>query len=99
MILWTIYGPLERSSGESRGGVQGARAPLFRGKKKKELQQEEKPAGQAKKKTGPPLGSRSTCIRQLRHHFPWVTARYKFGCLKRVRAFEFGDPNLLALLQ
>ena len=79
-------------------GSRGPGPPFF-GEKKKELQQEEKPAGQAKKKTGPPLGSRSTCIRQLRHHFPWVTARYKFGCLKRVRAFEFGDPNLLALLQ
>ena len=71
MILWTIYGPLERSSGGSRGGVRGARAPLFQGKKKKELQQEEKPAGQAKKKNrapplaqGPPvLGSYATISR------------------------------------
>ena len=82
--------------GEASGGPG---PPFFGEKKKKELQREEKPAGQAKKKPAPPLGSWSTCIRQLRHHFPWVTARYKFGCLKRARAFEFGDRNLLALLQ
>ena len=56
MILWTIYGPLERSSGGSRGGVRGARAPLFQGKKKKGIAAGRK-AGRAseKKNRAPPL--------------------------------------------
>ena len=80
-------------------GSGGPGPPFFREKKKGIAAGRKAGRASEKKKPGPPLGSRSTCIRQLRHHFPWVTARYKFGCLKRARAFEFGDPNLLALLQ
>ena len=55
MILWTIYGPLERSSGESRGGVQGARAPLFREKKKGIAAGRKAGRASEKKNRAPPL--------------------------------------------